>query len=54
MQDIQNAEKLSKEMIKIGKLAKRETVCVLTNMDEPLGYAVGNSLEVIEAINFLN
>lgn len=53
MQDIQNAEKLSKEMIKIGKLAKRETVCVLTNMDEPLGYAVGNSLEVIEAINFL-
>ena len=53
MQDIQNAEKLSKEMIKIGKLAKRETVCVLTNMDEPLGHAVGNSLEVIEAINFL-
>ena len=53
MKDVENAEKLSEEMIKIGKLAKRETVCILTNMDEPLGYAIGNSLEVIEAINFL-
>ena len=40
-------------MIEIGKLANRETVCVLTNMNEPLGYAVGNNLEVIEAIKFL-
>ena len=54
MKNIENATKLAKEMIEIGKLAKKETVCLLTNMDEPLGYAVGNNLEVIEAINFLN
>jgi pyrimidine-nucleoside phosphorylase len=53
MKDIEHAEILSKEMIEIGKLANRETVCVLTNMNEPLGHAVGNNLEVIEAIKFL-
>lgn len=53
MQDIENARKLAKEMIEIGKIANRETICVLTSMDEPLGIAVGNNLEVIEAINFL-
>ena len=49
----EKAEELAEEMIEIGRLANKETVCVLTNMDEPLGYAVGNSLEVIEAIQFL-
>lgn len=53
MKNLKSAEDLSKEMIEIGKLANRETVCVLTNMEEPLGYSIGNSLEVIEAINFL-
>jgi pyrimidine-nucleoside phosphorylase len=53
MKNIQDAETLANEMIEIGKLANRETVCVLTNMNEPLGYAVGNNLEVIEAIKFL-
>ena len=53
MQSKEKAEALAEEMIEIGKLANKETVCVLTNMDEPLGYAVGNSLEVIEAIHFL-
>ena len=53
MKNIQEAKKLSEIMIKIGNLANKETVCVITNMDEPLGYAVGNTLEVIEAINCL-
>lgn len=53
MKNMENAKKLADEMIEIGKLANRETVCVLTNMNEPLGYAVGNNLEVIEAIKFL-
>lgn len=53
MKNIQDARNLANTMIQIGKLANRETVCVLTNMNEPLGYAVGNSLEVIEAVKFL-
>lgn len=53
MKNIENAELLSRKMIDIGKLANRQTVCVLTNMEEPLGFAVGNSLEVIEAVKFL-
>lgn len=54
MKDIKSAKELSNTMIKIGKLAERETVCIITNMNEPLGFAVGNSLEIIEAIEFLN
>ncbi|MCI8272805.1 MAG: thymidine phosphorylase [Clostridia bacterium] len=53
MKNKEDAQKLSEQMVKIGKLAGREVRCVMTPMDEPLGYAVGNSLEVIEAINFL-
>lgn len=53
MKTTKEAKKLANEMIEIGKLVKRETVCILTNMDEPLGYAIGNNLEVIEAVNFL-
>ena len=54
MKKKEDAIALAKEMNQIGKLAKKETVCVLTNMEEPLGKAVGNSLEVIEAIEALN
>lgn len=53
MQNKEDAIKLSETMNRIGKLAGKETVCVMTNMDEPLGYAVGNNLEVIEAIKAL-
>lgn len=53
MKNIKDARNLSKTMIEIGNLANRETVCVITNMNEPLGFAVGNSLEIIEAIEFL-
>ena len=53
MKKMEDAKKLSEEMIEIGKLANLETICVLTNMNEPLGYAVGNTIEVIEAIKAL-
>jgi len=53
MKNIEDAEKLAKKMKDIGNLANKETICVITNMDEPLGYAIGNNIEVIEAINAL-
>ena len=53
MKNIDDAKKLSETMINIGKLAGKETVCILTNMDEPLGYSIGNTLEVIEATEAL-
>ena len=54
MQNKENAIKLSETMNRIGKLADKETICIITNMEEPLGNTVGNNLEVIEAINALN
>ena len=53
MKDEKSAKMLADEMIKIGSLAGKETVCILTNMDEPLGYSVGNLLEVKEAVKAL-
>lgn len=47
------AQELADTMIKIGKLANRETVAVITPMEQPLGKNVGNTLEVIEAIDAL-
>ena len=53
MKNIEDARELSKLMIKIGKKYNREVICFITEMDIPLGNAVGNSLEVIEAIDTL-
>ena len=53
MKTQENAQELAELMTKIGNLAGKEVICVFTKMDEPLGKAVGNSLEVKEAINFL-
>ena len=53
MKNKEEAEGLSIVMNKIGKIVNKETVCIITNMEEPLGYAVGNTLEVIEAVNAL-
>lgn len=53
IKDIEGARRLSKLMIDIGKHNDMEVVCVLTNMDIPLGNNIGNSLEVEEAIEIL-
>lgn len=53
MKSLADAKKLAKVITEIGKLVKRQTKCVLTKMDEPLGYAVGNSLEIIESVKAL-
>lgn len=53
MKTIDDARKLANLMKKIGEAYKREVVCELTDMNTPLGDAVGNALEVIEAIAIL-
>lgn len=53
MKTLEDAKSLSQKMVNIGKLAHKNTIAVITNMDVPLGENVGNSLEVIEAIDVL-
>lgn len=53
MKDVESAKELARVMTKIGELAHKETKCIITDMNQPVGYAVGNVLEVIEAIDIL-
>lgn len=53
VKDIESARRLGNLMIKIGKENGMKVMCLLTNMNIPLGNNVGNSLEVLEAINTL-
>ncbi len=53
MKTAEAAEALAKNMVSIGKLCGRKVAALITNMNSPLGSAVGNTLEVIEAVEVL-
>ena len=53
MKTLDDAIKLAEEMVDIGEHAGRKTLAVITDMDIPLGNNIGNSLEVIEAVEVL-
>lgn len=54
MKTEEQALALAREMVRIGVHVGRRTIAVISDMEEPLGYAIGNSLEVIEAIDTLD
>lgn len=53
MKDLASAEKLAKYLIEVGKLHNLSTSVVITDMNEPIGRTIGNSLEIIESIELL-
>ena len=53
MKNTRDAKKLAKHMVAIGNHAGKETVAILTGMEEPLGFAIGNNMDVKEAIEVL-
>jgi thymidine phosphorylase len=53
MKDLDSARELAEAMRELGVRAGREVVCELTDMDQPLGQAVGNALEIREAVGLL-
>lgn len=54
MKTVEDSKALAQLMVDIGKSAGKKMVALITNMDRPLGYAIGNALEVIEAVETLN
>ncbi len=53
MKTVEDSRQLAQRMVSIGKLSGRRVSAVITNMDKPLGYAIGNSVEVREAVSVL-
>lgn len=53
MKDLENAKRLSKAMVNIGNNVGRKVIALITDMNQPLGNTIGNSFEVIEAIEIL-
>ncbi|MDD3403280.1 MAG: pyrimidine-nucleoside phosphorylase [Hespellia sp.] len=53
MKTFEDSRSLASEMVSIGKLAGKDMTAVISDMDQPLGYAIGNALEVKEAIRTL-
>ena len=54
MKNVNDAKKLAKTMVDIGKSLNKDTRAIITDMTQPLGLAIGNALEVKEAINTLH
>jgi len=53
MKTYEDSKRLAESMVRIGKLCGRNMAALITDMDRPLGYAVGNALEIIEAVEVL-
>lgn len=53
MKNKEDADKLASIMTRIGELSGRKVVCIQTSMDEPIGHAVGNALEIFEVVDIL-
>ncbi|KAF1304353.1 pyrimidine-nucleoside phosphorylase [Candidatus Enterococcus willemsii] len=53
MKNLDDARRLAHTMVRIGKLADRQTMAIISDMSQPLGEAIGNSLEIVEAIETL-